>query len=151
MYGYNPQVSIDRINNQINELERLKSQIPQPPAINQTFQLAPNNLGGLRYFNTIDEVNKETVYNDTPFFSKDLSILWIKNSKGEIKSYELKEIIQKDEKDIQIELLQNQLNEVRKELEYVKSNNTNVDEPIKSEEPSNVQHIKSTKTKQWKS
>lgn len=48
MYNYNP--GLERINNQIAELEKMKAQI-QTPAINQTFQLAsPTNI---KYANSI--------------------------------------------------------------------------------------------------
>ena len=108
--NYNQQNMYDQIDNQINQLQQMREQMKnsanQQPAINQTFQLAPSNLGGLRYFNTLDEVDKEVVYSDTPFFSKDMSVLWLKNNKGEIRTYELKEIIPKDSKDLQIEYLQ---------------------------------------------
>jgi len=155
MYGnqfYRSQYNIDNINNQIAELERLKAQIPQqmqqPANINQTFQLAPTNQNGIKYANSIDEVNKEIIYCDTPFFSKDLSVLWIKNVKGEVKSYELNEIIQKDDKDILIENLQYQVKELRKEIENAKPINYDVTEPIESEEPSNVQIYRTSKKKQ---
>jgi hypothetical protein len=113
---YNPQASVDRINNQIAELEKMKSQIPQAPMqpITQNFQIAPNNNSVIRYANNIDEVQKDFVIGDTPYFSKDLSVLWIKNTKGEIKTYEVNEVIQKDEKDIQIEMLQAQIEEMKK-------------------------------------
>ena len=108
--NYNQQNMYDQIDNQINQLQQMREQMKnntnQQPAINQTFQLAPSNLGGLRYFNTLDEVDKEVVYSDTPFFSKDMSVLWLKNNKGEIRTYELKEIVPKDSKDLQIEYLQ---------------------------------------------
>ena len=88
---YNQQNMYDQIDNQINQLQQMREQMKnnanQQPAINQTFQLAPSNLGGLRYFNTLDEVDKEVVYSDTPFFSKDMSVLWLKNNKGEIKTF----------------------------------------------------------------
>ena len=122
---YNPQMYVDRINSQIKDLEALRGQIPpiQPP-ITQNFQLAPQN--SLRYADSIDEVEKSMVMGDTPFFSKDLSILWIKNTKGEIKSYELKEIIQKDEKDLKIEYLEAQIEELKKGMKKDESNaNTN--------------------------
>ena len=67
------------------------------------------------------------VIGDTPFFSNDMSIVWIKSTNGEIKSYELKEIIQKDEKDIQIEYLQAQIEELKKEVKKDESN-TDVNE-----------------------
>ena len=85
----------------------------QQPAINQTFQLAPTGTNTLRYANTIDDVNKEVVYGDTPFFSKDMSVVWLKNTKGNIKTYELKEIIPMNGKDIQIQYLQSQIEELK--------------------------------------
>lgn len=107
----------DQIDYQINQLQQMKEQMKnntmQPPAINQTFQLAPSNHGGMKYANTIDEVSKEQVFIDTPFFSKDMSVLWVKSTKGDIKSYELNEIIPKDAKDIQIEYLQSQIEELK--------------------------------------
>lgn len=132
MQNYNtnfaPQSLNDRIDNQIAQLNQMKEQIKnnsQQPAINQTFQLAPNSNHTMRYANTIDDVNKETVYSDTPFFSKDMSILWLKGVKGDIKTYELTEIVAKDEKDLQIELLQAQINELRKEMKNNERINTN--------------------------
>ena len=106
----------ERIDNQIAQLNQMKEQIKnnnQQPAINQTFQLAPSHQTGMRYANTIDDVNKEIVYIDTPFFSKDMSVLWIKNSKGEIKTYELEEIFPLDSKDMQIQYLQSQIEELK--------------------------------------
>jgi hypothetical protein len=121
---YNPQMYVDRLNSQIRELEALKGQIPpmQQP-ITQNFQLAPTN--SIKYAENIEEVEKNMIIGDTPFFSNDLSILWIKNVKGEIKSYELKEIIQKDEKDLKIEYLEAQLKELK---EKNNESNANVDE-----------------------
>lgn len=124
MANFNPnlgqQTLNERIDNQIAQLNQMKEQIKnnaQQPAINQTFQLAPTNNHTMRYANTIDDVNKEIVYFDTPFFSKDMSVLWIKNVKGDIKTYELNEIIPKDAKDMQIELLQAQINELKGKIE----------------------------------
>lgn len=125
MYGnpylsaYNPQVTVDKINAQINELERLKSQIPQnnqpqqPTNLTQNFQLAPQNHDVIKYASSMEEVQRDMVIGDTPYFSKDMSVVWIKNTKGEIKTYELEEIIPKDEKDLQIELLMSQISELK--------------------------------------
>jgi hypothetical protein len=147
---YNPQASIDRINNQIAELEKLKAQIPQPnnpPAINQTFQLAPNNQNVIKYANSMEEVQKNIVIGDTPYFSNDMSVVWIKDTKGEIKTYELKEIVPKDEKDIQIEYLQAQLKELKGMINN--ESNTNIDEPttksITSKESSDVPKVSKSK------
>lgn len=139
--NYNQQNINDKIDNQIAQLQQMKEQVKnQQPAINQTFQLAPNN-NIMRYANTIDDVTKENVYFDTPFFSKDMSIVWIKDSKGNIRTYELNEIIPKDNKDLQIESLQMQLAELRKEIENAKPNNEYVDESNESEKSSNVSNV----------
>lgn len=138
---YNPQPSIDRINSQIAELEKMKQQIPaqpiQPTNLTQNFQLAPNSTT-MRYANSIDEVQKDLVIGDTPFFSKDLSVMWIKDVKGNIKSYELNEIVQKDEKDLQIEYLQAQLNELKGMIDDAKSNDECTSSTIENDESSNV-------------
>lgn len=105
---YNPQASIDRINNQIAELEKMKQAIPptpQPTNLTQNFQLTPTNRDVIKYANSIDEVQKDMVIGETPYFSKDMTVLWVKNPSGLIKTYELNEIVPKDEKDLQIELL----------------------------------------------
>lgn len=137
---YNQQPSLDRINNQIAELEKLKSQMQQPvqPSINQTFQLS-SNQGGIRYANTIDDVNKEIVFNDTAFFSNDMSVLWVKNASGDVKSYELKEIIEKDEKDVQIEFLMAKISELEKEMNAnARTDDSDVDEPTSSKKSTDV-------------
>jgi hypothetical protein len=150
----------EKIDNEIAKLQQMKTNVNQPtPAINQTFQLAPNNHT-MKYANTIDDVNKEIVYLDTPFFSKDMSVLWIKNAKGDIKTYELNEIVPKDEKDMQIEYLQSQIEELKGMIKNEQSNK-NVDEPkvaenttttdepirepIKKNKSSSIQKISSSK------
>lgn len=143
MYGYNP-MTIDRINSQIADLERMKQQIPQQVPITQNFQLAPQS--GLKYANSIEEVQKESVYYDTAYFSKDFSVLWLKNQKGEIKSYELKEIVEKDEKDLVIESLQLQINQM-KEMIKRESSITNANESDEDEESSNVSNGRTSKKK----
>lgn len=115
---FNTQPSLDRINAQINELEKMKEQMQRPiqtPPTNltQNFQLAPTNREVIRYANNIEEVQRDMVIGDTPYFSKDMDVLWVKNTKGEIKTYELTEIIEKDEKDLQIEYLQEQIKELK--------------------------------------
>lgn len=140
--GYNSQVSIDRINSQMAELERMKQQLQQPqqPAnINQTFQIAPTNQNLIKYAASIEEVQREMVMGDTPYFSKDMSVVWIKNAKGEIKVYELSEIVEKDEKDLLIRSLQIQVDELRKEMkENARTIDADVNEPDESEKSTNV-------------
>jgi len=160
MYGYgiynttnNTQANIDRINSQIKELENMRlhlQNVPQnttTPSINQTFQLAPNSQSGVRYANNIEEVKKEFVVNDTPFFDKNMTILWLKNAKGEIRTYELNEVILKDEKDMLIESLQMQINDLRRGLENAKSVDTDDDGSVEEQKPTNVRSNKSSKSK----
>lgn len=115
--NYNPQANIDRINTQMAELQKMKEQlqqpVQQPTNLTQNFQISPVNHEVIKYANNIDEVNKYMVIGDTPYFSKDMSVVWIKNNKGEIKTYELNEIIPKDAKDLQIEYLQEQIEELK--------------------------------------
>ena len=102
-YSYNPQASLDRINNQIAELEKMKANlqqpIPQPTNLTQNFQISPQNREVIRYADSIEEVNRDLVIGETPYFSRDMSVLWVKNTKGEVKTYELKEILPQDEKE----------------------------------------------------
>jgi hypothetical protein len=142
---FNPQFNIDRINNQILELEKMKTQLgnmQQVPIINQTFQQTSPSV--LKYADSIDDVNKEMVVGDTPYFSKDMSVVWIKNSKGEIKSYQLEEIIQKDAKDIQIELLQAKVEELAKEIRN-NGLNTTTNKPSSNKKPASVSQVRDSK------
>ena len=153
---YNPQTSIDRINNQIAELERMKQQIPQQPVqqptnLTQNFQIAPTNREVIRYANSLEEVQRDMVIGDTPYFSKDMSVVWVKNTKGEIKTYELNEIVAKDEKDLQISLLQSQIEELRKEVKKYEQFNSNDDESEDTTSTSDVDESIRTTTKENKS
>lgn len=149
----------DRIDNEIEKLKQMKANIQQPmQPITQNFQLAPTH-SGIKYVNTIDDVKKEIVYMDTPFFSKDLSVLWVKNIKGDIKAFELKEIIQKDDKDLQIEYLQEQIEELKgmiKNEHNANDNKQNVSkstsngdettrEQIEDDKPSSIQRVRGSK------
>lgn len=140
--SYNQQMTVDRINAQMNELEKMKQQlqqpIQQPTNLTQNFQLAPTNRDVIKYASSMEEVQRDMVIGDTPFFSKDMSVVWIKNIKGEIKTYELNEIIPKDDKDIQIEMLQAQINEMKGMIQNAKPNDEYVDEPIESTKSTNV-------------
>lgn len=147
-YMYNPQTNVDRINsinNEIANLEMRRTQAMMPQPITQNFQMLNSN-SVMRFANNLEEVQRDFVISDTPFFSKDMSIVWIKNTKGDIKAYELNEIVEKDEKDLKIEMLQAQIEEMKK----VKPNEPiyeYVDEPIKDEKSTNVQSISRNKKK----
>lgn len=132
--AYNPQMSIDRINSQMAELEQMKQRLqqpaqqPTPTNLTQNFQLAPTSRDVIRYANSMDDVQKEMIIGETPFFSKDMSVVWVKNPKGEIKTYELNEILPLDEKDLQIKYLQEQIEELKKEIKKNEQFFTNVNE-----------------------
>lgn len=139
---YMQQQNLDRINDQIKQLENIRNQMQQPVPITQNFQLAPSS--SIRYAKSIEEVDKSPVIGDTPFFSQDMAVLWLKSASGEVKTYELKEIIKKDEKDLKIELLMAQIEEMKNNA---KSNSTNVDATIKDEEPTSISKSGKSNTK----
>lgn len=146
---YNPQPALDRINAQMAELERQKAQLQQPiqpTNLTQNFQIAPTNREVIRYAASMEEVQKDMVIGDTPYFSKDMSVVWIKNTQGNIKTYELNEIIEKDEKDLQIEYLQAQIAELKKGS-IMNESNEYVDESIEDEESSGISSVRRTKKK----
>lgn len=123
----------ERIDNEIERLKQMKTHVQQPAPITQNFQLAPTH-SGMRFANTIEDVKKEIVYFDTPFFSKDLSVLWLKNAKGDIKAYSLEEIVEKDDKDIQIEYLKEQI----EELKGMIKNDTNATNDVAEQDTTNT-------------
>ena len=142
-YYPSAQNSMDRIDGQIRDLENMRNQLQrtmsQQPSINQTFQLAPSSQGGYRVANSAEEVNRELVFNDTLFVTKDFTTMWLKTVSGEVKRYALTEEIEKDEKDVMIESLQRQIDELKGRLdneEYVNANNVRA---IKDCEPTGVQ------------
>jgi len=143
--NYNQNEMMKNLDSQINDLEKRKmqlSQMPIPQPITQNFQLAPTG-SALKYADNIEAVQKEYVIGDTPYFTKDMTVLWVKSANGNIKTYELSEIIPKDEKDIQIELLKSEIEKLKKginndEQYYTNTsstknstNSTRNDEPIR--------------------
>lgn len=154
-YNYNYQANLDRINNQIAELERMKNQIssnplPQPTNLTQNFQLAPTNNSPMKFANSIEDVKKEIVVANTPYFSNDLSVVWVKSIKGDIKAYEMKEIVEKDEKDIKIDYLTAQVEDLKRRLEN--ESNTIIDKSTKesteNEESTSSSNVRTSKKKQ---
>ena len=149
---YNPQLSIDRINNQIAELEKIRNQIQQPQATNltQNFQITPTSHEGIKYANSMDEVSKYMVIGETPFFSNDMSVVWIKNAKGQIKTYELNEIVAKDDRDVKIEFLMAQIEDLKKGIKEYESK-TIINEPttksVESKESTDVSEVSRTTKK----
>lgn len=119
---YNSQMYMNDLQNMRDRIDRqlqmANQNQPQSTPITQNFQLAPSqNNNGIKYANSIDDVKKELVFVDTLFVNKEYTQLWHKNASGEIKTYELREIIEKDEKDLKIEQLEAKINMLVKERE----------------------------------
>lgn len=138
----------DRIDRQMQQMQQLnQNQNQQPVPITQNFQLAPNpsnNELESKYVNNVDEVKGIFVMKTGVFLDKDLNNLWIKNTNGDIRTFELSEIIPQDPKDIEI-------NNLKKELERMKemiSNESNVNSSIIDEQPQSKNATKlSSRTK----
>lgn len=161
MYMQDLQNMRDRIDRQMAQMQQPQNQ--QTPAINQTFQLSnpQNNINDFdgKYANNIDDVKNTLAIKNTLFINKEMNSLWLKDATGKIKSYSLQEIIEKDEKDIEIDKLktQNEQNnqtilELQKEINDLKgvvlnakSNNIDVDEPATKQKSTNVSNDKYSK------
>ena len=140
MYNYNPYNQMNQQynsyaqNNYLNELQQMRDKIdkqiqqsqqaqqqqpiqPQVPQINQSFQLAPqqNNNSELesRYAENIDEVKNTFVMKTAIFVNKDFSTMYVKDVSGNIRTFKTEEIFEIDEKDIQIQNLQRELEEMK--------------------------------------
>ena len=107
---------IRSLQNLKNETEQRLQQAMQyqPAAINQTFQLAPssqytnNEYDGIKAKN-IDEVRNTLALRDTLFINDEKDTLWLKDASGNIKTYNLQEVIELDEKDKKIYELQKRI------------------------------------------
>lgn len=89
----------------------------QPTNLTQNFQLAPqtNSNGDLQcqYADNIEEVKSTFVMKNAIFVTKDLSTMWQKDVSGNIRTFKTEEIIPRDEKDMQIQALQEELNNMK--------------------------------------
>jgi len=117
--------------NQIQQQQPMsQGQVP----ITQNFQLAPqtNNTSELesRYAENIDEVKNTFVMKTAIFAKKDYSIIWVKDVSGNIKTFKTEEVIERDEKDIQIQNLQRELAEMKNLMAQAMKQ---VQEPIQTE------------------
>lgn len=122
----------DRIDRTMQNYQQMQQQQPIPqPQIHQSFQLAPqSNPSELQsgYANNIDEVRNIFMTKNGVFVNKDLTTLWFKNTEGNIRTFTLAEVIEKDEKDVEIERLKDEINQMRTLL---LQKNDKVEEPKK--------------------
>lgn len=144
MYMNDLQQMRDRIDRQ---MQLANQNQPQSTPITQNFQIAPNqNNNGIKYAESIDEVKKELVFADTLFVNKNYNTLWHKNASGNIKTYELKEIIELDEKDQKIAALMAKIDMLEKEkIENAKYVNADVNGTTSSKKSSSLSDDKSGK------
>ena len=134
----NMREKIDRQMQQMQQLNQNQMQQQQPVPITQNFQLAPNPTNNeleSKYANNIDEVRNTFVMKTGVFLNKELNTLWIKNTNGDIRTFELSEIIQTDPKDIEINNLRQELQRMREMINYDNKsdvNNSDFNEPDES-------------------
>ena len=91
-------------------------QQPTPTNLTQNFQLAPNPTNNeleSKYANSLDEVRNTFVMKTGVFVNKDFTSMWVKNTNGDIKTFELNEVIETDPKDIEINNLKQELQRMR--------------------------------------
>lgn len=133
MFGnpyFNPQNSIDRINNQIKDLENLKNQyqnipnVPQQPIQNIINTQTTSQMDfEARYLKKDEEVENIIVQRKTAFISPENRFLKVKEIDGTITTYEL--IPPLDEKDKKIIELENKIKEMEAKNEF-SNNQTNI-------------------------
>lgn len=145
---------LNMIEKEKERLDKMKEQYvnrfqqPQQPTLNQTIQVAPTPQNiGLKYVNSINDVQKELAMVDTPFITNDYSTLFIKNAKGEIRTFTLQEVIPKDERDEIIKQLQKENEELKGMIENAKSSNANDVKSVEDEKSTNVSNVRTSKTK----
>lgn len=125
----NMREKIDRQMQQMQQFNQNQMQQQPIPQINQSFQLAPNpnnNELESKYVNNIDEVKGIFVTKTGVFLNKELNTLWIKNTNGDIRTFELNEVIVQDPKDVEIHNLRQELQRM-KEMIANESNVNNTD------------------------
>ena len=114
-YEQNLRNIIEQASGQLQQLQN--TQPMQQSPITQNFQITPQNSNPSElqsaYVNNIDEVKNIFMTRNGIFVNKDLSTLWFKNTEGNIRTFTLAEVIEKDEKDKEIDSLRKQLDEMR--------------------------------------
>ena len=152
--------SLKNIIEQANgQLQQIQNQ-PMPQPITQNFQLTQG--GNLKLVNSFEDVQKEMVITDTYFLSNEN--LWIKKTNGDIRTFMVKEVKPKDEKDLLIEKLQKQISELKGEnyecnesdgellsVEQNADNISGVGEKVATSKSSNVSNVSNGKTTKRKS
>lgn len=118
---FNPQSNIDRINNQIKELENLRGQYQNIPNMQtQPIQNIINTSGATtidfeaKYIKDNEDISNIPINRRTAFIDLNKGMLSIKEVDGDVKEYPI--ILPKDEKDLKIEELEKKLSEMEMKL-----------------------------------
>lgn len=134
--------------------EQYMNRYQQPTVINQTFQSSPNGVAGLKHINSREDVEKELAVVETAFVTNDYSQLFIKNAKGEIRNFDMFEVLPKDERDKIIEKLKIENEKLKGMINNESANATNdekydttIDKSTKTKTTSNVSVSRTSKTK----
>lgn len=131
MYG---QVDIQRIDRQIEDLQRLRNSYqnsPQPP-INNIINTQQSNQPIFEAKFTTENPADILIQNKTAFIDLKNAKLTIKDVDGDSKEYGI--ILPKDEKDLKIEILERKLREMEMKFnEYSKPNRAVIEQPKPSE------------------
>ena len=154
MYGNNGQYYMqnlqdmrDRIDNQIKSYQQTQMQQPQMPTnLTQNFQITPqtnNSEIQAKYVTNINDVKNTFVMTTGIFVNKEMNTLWLKNINGDIRTFNLQEIIEQDEKDIEIQNLRN-------ELERMKGMIFNANESVNADANVEVANEKSSRVQNGK-
>ena len=140
----NMREKIDRQMQQMQQLNQNQMQQQQPVPITQNFQLAPNPTNNeleSKYANNIDEVRNTFVMKTGVFVNKDFTSMWVKTTDGNIKTYELNEVIQQDPKDVEINNLKLELQRMKEMINYDNKSdvdNTDYDESDESKKSARI-------------
>lgn len=151
-YMQNLQDMRDRIDNQIKSYQQTQMQQPQMPTnLTQNFQITPqtnNSEIQAKYVTNINDVKNTFVMTTGIFVNKEMNTLWLKNINGDIRTFNLQEIIEQDPKDIEIQNLRNELERMKGMIFNAnESVNADVDESITSSKSKGVSNSKRTNAK----
>lgn len=148
MYMQELQNMRDRIDKQMMQMQQ-PTQNQQTPAINQTFQITPTNqsINDLesKFVNDIEEVKNTLVMKTGVFLTSDLKTAYVKDVSGNIRTFELNEVIELDEKDKQIIALQEQIEEMKGMMQNAQYDNADVDESASESKSTKISTNKSIK------
>ena len=142
----NMREKIDRQMQQMQQLNQNQMQQQPVPNVTQNFQLAPNpsnNELESKYVNNIDEVKGIFVMKTGVFLNKELNTLWIKNTNGDIRTFELNEIIPQDPKDVEINNLKQELQKMREMINYDNKSDVDNTDYDESNESKNAKKLSS--------